>query len=165
MRNISLKKIILLSILVTLFSFSRDLQINPSNNLNILGKWKYVKNIGFVSNWNDYEIGLIKSSILHIEKDKLYFDSPANGITDTCFYKNISTPDFFDRYEKEPNIGDDRALALKYNKKELASIRRYEFECRDKNSCLGTVYLKDDSLILNSCGGLTIYMKKLQDGR
>ena len=68
---------------------------------------------------------------------------------------------FFDRDDKEPNVMEDRALAMKYTKEQLSSFKRIEVNCGPYN-CLNTLYFKQDTLILNYCGGITFFMLKVK---
>jgi hypothetical protein len=150
-------KTLSLTLLLALFTLTNNLS---GQNPNIFGKWVYDKYFATISTYGEYELGLIKSSVLHIEKSKIYFEYPANFIIDTCHYTKVTILDFFDREIKEPNFSEDRSLAVIYNKIELDKIKRFDFNCED--NCLNTIYLKQDTLILNYCGGLTIFMKKKQ---
>jgi hypothetical protein len=81
-----------------------------------------------------------------------------------CTFSKINIRNFFDRDDKEPNVIEDRALALKYTKEQLSSFKRIETNCGQDN-CLIILYFKQDTLILNYCGGITIFMTKVSRGR
>jgi len=125
----------------------------------IIGKWKYVKDLSFISCYSEYNLEDIRNSILHIEKDKVFFDSPAGtSLFDPCNYQKISIESFSERDDPESNIYEARDLLIQYTKEEIMKLIIIKFNC--KNNCLGSMYLKQDTLILNSCGGVTLFFIK-----
>jgi hypothetical protein len=93
---------------------------------------------------------------LHIYKKKIYFDYPANQIIDTCYFSKITIQNY-GNYIDRLGFVDERLLSIVYSKKELSDIEMIELNC--KNTFLGKMYLKQDTLILN-CGGILIFMLK-----
>ena len=155
--TICINRLAIVSILVLLSLCSCLAQSNKGDANKIIGKWKYAKHFNWrVTSYSEKQLTLFKSSILHIEGSKLYFDRLR--FIDTCRYSNVRYSGFFDRKEKEPNVIEDRAMAVKYTKEQLSTIKKIDFDC---DNCLGTLYLKNDTLILNYCGGYTFFMTRI----
>jgi hypothetical protein len=131
---------------------------NSSNTLSssFKGDWKYIKDFSIISIYGDTQLNYIKSSTLHIYKKKIYFDYPANQIIDTCYFSKITIQNY-GNYIDRLGFVDERLLSIVYSKKELSDIEMIELNC--KNTFLGKMYLKQDTLILN-CGGILIFMLK-----
>lgn len=151
----NIKNIITLGILI-LFTYYSAAQ-NKSDEF-LYGDWKCVKHF----NWRATKFGIsdiknIKSDTLVIEKDKIFFKYIQ--LIEPCIYSKIAIKNFFDRDNKDPNFVEDRALALKYTKEQLSTFKRIEFDCQ--YNCLSILYLKQDTLILNYCGGITLFFTKL----
>ena len=145
--------------LLFLFSACGNAQKKSDSNDFIFGKWKYVKHFNWrATRYGDKEIQSIKIDTLIIETNKIYFAH--SKFVEPCTFSNIWYKSFFDRDDKEPNVVENRALAMKYTKKELNTFKRIETNC-DPYNCLGILYLKQDTLILNYCGGGTFLMLKV----
>ena len=148
-------------LLVFLSFFILRVQAQEPNkaNFNIFGDWKYVKHYAWnATEYGDKEIDAIKTSILHIDAHNLGFIGSANKLIEPCRYSIMAKRQFFDRQEKEPNFVEDRALAIIYKKDQLSNIYRIELNCKD--NCMSIIYLKQDTLILNYCGGYTFLLIK-----
>jgi len=137
--------------------------IRSQNNTttNILGSWKYVKHESWrVTQYSNKDINCVKKSVLIIDRNKVYFVGPASLLIEPCTYNKMSFKKFFDRDEPEPDVSEDRMLAVLYSKKELEKFVRIELHV-DYN-CLETMYLKKDTLILNYCGGVTFFLTRIK---
>jgi len=143
-----------------LFTGCNNAQNKINSNDLLYGKWKYVKHFGWrATKFGNKEIQSIINDTLIIEHDKIYFVK--SKFIEPCNYSNILLKKFFDRDDKEPNVMEDRALAMKYTKEQLSTLNRVEINCSTYN-CLNTLYLKQDTLILNYCGGITIFLLKVK---
>ena len=138
--------------------YSQEKQKIPNDY--IYGSWKFVKYWDWKAvSYDEKQLDSIKSSVLHIGKNKIYFE----GLTfiDTCFYTEIQFKSFFDLQYTEPNVFTDRALAIEYSKDELSTIKRIETDCKSGTCYLGILYLKQDTLITNYCGNFTFLWTKI----
>ena len=114
--------------------------------------------------WKESEFGMkevdcIKLSTLHIERNKIYFENLK--FIDTCSYSKIEFKKFFESADKESDYSEDyQFMFINYTKDELSAVKRIELNCKHEGNCLGSLYLKQDTLILNFCGGLTFFMTK-----
>lgn len=145
--------------LLFIFSACGIAQNKSDSNDFLFGKWKYVKHFNWrATKYGDKEVQSIKLDTLIIEKNKIYFVN--SKFVEPCAFSKIWFKNFFDREDKEPNVVEDRALAMKYTKKELNTFKRIETNC-DPHNCLSILYLKQDTLILNYCGGITFFMLKV----
>jgi uncharacterized protein YecT (DUF1311 family) len=153
----NIKKIIIIGALV-LFSCYSNAQNKSNPNEFVYGKWKYFKHFDWrATKYDINDIKSIKSDTLIIEKNKIFFEN--TKLIEPCIYSKIMFKSFFDRDDKEPNFVEDRALALKYTKEQLSTFQRIETDCQ--YNCLNILYLKQDTLILNYCGGITFFFTKL----
>lgn len=128
---------------------------------SIYGQWTYVKHGWWqASKFGKEEVENIKLSILNVEKNRVYF---ANlKFIDTCKYSQIEYRNFFEEGKEKSSYSEDyQYMMLKYPKAELSKIQRVKLNC--EYNCLGELYLKQDTLILNFCGGVTFYMIKTPD--
>lgn len=136
---------------------------NQINLNDIIGKWRYAKHFDWrASKFGNKEIQSLRTDTLVISKNKIYFRNLK--MIKPCTFSKINIRNFFDRDDKEPNVIEDRALALKYTKEQLSAFKRIETNCEQDN-CLGVLYFKQDTLILNYCEGITIFMTKVSRGR
>ena len=151
-------KYIELTLLLFFFSCA-NAQNNSNSNEYIYGKWKYVKHLNWrASRYGNKEIESIKHDTLIINEKRIYLKK--SKFIETCSYSNIKFSYFFDREDKEPNVIEDRALAIKYTKEQLSLFRKIETNC-GQDICLSVLYLKQDTLILNYCGGITVFLIKI----
>ena len=134
---------------------------NKSDSKNFLiGKWKFVKYFDWqATEFGNKEIQSIKKDTLIIEPNKIYF--LRSKFIEPSNYSKILFVNFFDGRDKKPNVMEDRALAIKYSKEQLGTFKRIEVN-GDPYNCLNTLYLHQDTLILNYCGGITLFMLKLK---
>jgi uncharacterized protein YecT (DUF1311 family) len=153
-------------LVIFLFLFSGILGRSQDNSAllsEISGTWKYVKHFAWnASKYNNEDIKMIMLSDLLIGKQKIFFKGPASELIEECSYKMMAFKGFFDREEKDPSAFEDRSMAIKYTKDELSRIKRIELDC--PYNCLSVIYLKQDTLILNYCGGITFYFLKSAAG-
>ncbi len=152
---------------------------NQAQNVNnpseyIYGQWKCEKYLwSELGRYTLVQVDSIKKSILHIEKDKIYFDKIK--FIDTCKFSSstIQTSKLFDKKNEEYywfEEGDKRLLPLKhtgvlpsmYTKEQLSKIDLIDLGCVSELSIL---YLKQDTLILNYIAGVIFYMTKVPDVR
>lgn len=132
-------------------------QPNSISLTNMHGRWTPVK-FGWwqQSKYTEGQVQQIAHSTLCIESNKVYFDSLR--FIDTCKYTDAQFLDFFNETGAESDYAEDyQYLFLKYMKSELGTIKRVELDCK---SCVGDLYLKGDTLLLNFCGGVTFYFTK-----
>ncbi len=155
---ISRKLVVLLAISFCGLSCQSQKNLGTGTPQNIYGKWRYVKHYWWKSSkYGIEEVQAIKSSCLTIEKDRIFFDSLI--FADTCRYSEIKFRKFFNNAENKSEYSEDyQFMLIKYKIKELNLIQRIEFNCQ--YNCLGNLYLKQDTLILNFCGGITFYFLK-----
>ena len=135
---------------------------------NIYGDWVYEKNTFWpLGKFGPDEINQIKAAILHVEKNQMYF----SGIKEPhfeekyfigkCSFSDIKYKDFFDQRHKTEDFYEDGGIALHLSSKELAPMKKVTLNCND--TCLGLIFMSDKNLILNYCGGATIYFKKIKN--
>ena len=154
-RNLKLIVFILTVILLFLSNSFKE----PGISDRFLGKWKYASHIyRGVGRYGQKEVDAIKTSVLNFDKDKIYF----NDVTfiDTCFYTEFLQKTFFDRDYKSSHYLFDCPLAIKYTEDQLSKFIRLDFNCQPNG--FGTVYFNEDTLILNSTGGVTFFFTKLK---
>jgi hypothetical protein len=123
----------------------------------LYGQWTPVK-FGWwkQSKYTEEHVNQIIHSTLFIDRNKVYFDSLK--FIDTCRYTKNQVFNFFNETGTESDYAEDyQYLFLKYQKSELNTIIRIELDCK---SCIGDLYIKGDTLILNFCGGVTFYFTK-----
>ena len=156
-----IKRIIGIMVLLCFFMncYSQRKQNFPDKY--IYGNWKFVKYWGWtVVDYSKEQLNKIKASILHVEKNKVFFEG-LSFIPDTCHYDRIEFKSFFDRDMEEPNVFEDRDMAIHYTKKTLSTIRRIELNCQPLKCDFSILYLKQDTLITNYCGGYTLFWMKI----
>lgn len=148
-----------ITMLGLLLFFSCKAQNKTYPNDFVYGKWRYVKHFDWrATKFGNKEVQSIKIDTLIIEKNRIYFAN--SKLIEPCIYSKIWFKNFFDRDDKEPNVLEDRALAMKFTKEQLSKFKRIETNC-DPYNCLNILYLKQDTLILNYCGGITFFMLKV----
>ena len=152
-----MNRIIIIGLLLGLF-FQCQSQNRAFETKNIIGEWEYESHISRnVGRYGPEEVKSLKYSVLCIMKDKIYFKDIL--FIDTCFYSELHRRAFFDRKEKMPSYIIDGPLAVKYSREQLNEIEVIDLNC--KYNCLGSLYFKHDTLILNSCGGITLFLTKI----
>ena len=148
-------------VIICIIMVISGVQSQNNTSTNIFGSWKYVKHESWrVTKYSNKDINSVRKSVLNIDKNKVYFVGPASLLIEPCAYNKMSFKKFFDRDEPEPDVSEDRMLAVLYTKKELEKFVRIELHV-DYN-CLETMYLKRDTLILNYCGGVTFFLTKIK---
>lgn len=156
-----------------LFPSSKNQAQNISNSTEyIYGQWKYEKHLwSGLGRYTLAQVNSIKKSILHIERDKIFFDKIK--FIDTCNFSSskITTSNLFDRKNEEYTWfeeGDKRLLPIKYTgllpsvytKEQLSKINLIDLGCVSELSIL---YLKQDTLILNYVAGVIFFLTKVPD--
>jgi hypothetical protein len=151
------KRTLYLFLLICFFQ-SRAQQPNTFAANYIYGKWKYINHYWWsASKFGNKEMDSIKISTLTIKKNKTYFDRIK--FVDTCSFNKVQIKNFFPGKNNESDFSEDyQFMLLKYSTEQLNSVKRIELNCQ--YNCLGYLYLKQDTLILNFCGGSTIYLLK-----
>lgn len=132
-------------------------QPNTLSANSLHGRWTPVK-FGWwnQSKYTEAQVQQIVHSTLTIESNKVYFDGLR--FIDTCKYTHAKFLDFFNETGVESDYSEDyQYFFLKYMKSELSTIKRIELDCK---SCVGDLYLKGDTLLMNFCGGVTFYFTK-----
>ena len=157
-RNI--KKISVLTFILLLTTMVSSCQEGPELPAYIKGDWKYVRHLTWsATEYGPKQVNTVKASVLHVENNRIYFTGPASKLIESCTFSKSQVGTFFDREEKDPEVFEDRSMAIAYTKEQLATFRRIELNCAEDN-CLGTVYYRQDTLVLNYCGGITFYFRK-----
>jgi hypothetical protein len=166
-----INKIIIIGLIILSSNKNQAQGINNSSDY-IYGKWKVEKELSKqYTKFGTNDVGKIKESILHIEKNKIYFENI--NFVDTCFFtkSKIRVSELFDKKNDEYywfEEGDKLLLPLKYTgplptiytKKQLKEIYLIDLGC---GYDLSILYLKQDTLILNYLGGVTFFLTKLSN--
>jgi hypothetical protein len=136
----------------------------------VYGQWKHVYH-----EWHQYgklntvQVDSLKHVLFKIGKDKAYFENIS--FIDTCSFStsDIKISKLFDKankweyswYEDGEQFllrpKDVGPLIYRYTKEELSEINKIELGCEYG---VGILYLKQDTLILNYIGGVTLFMTK-----
>lgn len=157
-------------IFLMIFSFNITKAQHQKENINyVYGNWQFSKVLyRDLTKLTSKQVEQLKKSILHVEKQKIYFDKIK--FIDTCKYlqSKIKVSNIFDKRNDEYywyENGNNRLLPLKYTgplpkyytKQELSKIISIDLGC---DYGLSNVYLKQDTLIFNNLGGITLFMVK-----
>ena len=166
---------LLFIVLLMLSSCKNQAQVlikDSDNSINqIYGQWKLEEDL-----WKQYtkytkkQIDSLRTTVLKISRDKIYFENIS--FLDSCSFSssNIKMTKLFDKknsweyswYEDGDKFllrpKDVGPLIYRYSKKELSTIDKIELGCEYG---LGILYLKEDTLILNYVGGVTLFMTKI----
>lgn len=133
---------------------------NTNNRNTLIGQWVCKESALYRNTkFSKLEINeVINSKIIFTEKS-VYFEDFSN--IDTCYYSDIHYSKYFDgRSPKESSYIMDGPLAVKYYDKELKKIEKLNLIGPEDYSCLRELYLNRDTLIINHCGGVTLYYVK-----
>lgn len=165
---------LLFIVLLMLSSCKNQAQVlikNSDNSINqIYGQWELKEDL-----WKQYtkytkkQIDSLRTTVLKISKDKIYFENIS--FLDSCSFSSsdIKLTKLFDKenYEYSWYEGGEKfllrpkdvgPLIYRYSKEELSKIDKVELGCEYGLSIL---YLKEDTLILNYVGGVTLFMTKV----
>lgn len=143
----------------------------------IYGQWKLEQDL-----WKQYtkytqkQIDSLKTTVLKISKTQIYFENIS--FISSCSYSSskVKVTKLFDKsntweyswYEDGERFllrpKDVGPLIYRYTKEELSKMNKIELGCNDEPN-LNTLYLKQDTLILNYVGGVTLLMTKEPFGK
>lgn len=138
----------------------------------IYGRWKFEEDL-----WKQYtkytqeQIDSLKETVLKISETQIYFENIS--FINSCSYSRskVKVTRLFDKsniweyswYEDGERFllrpKDVGPLIYRYTKEELSKMSKIELGC-DNEPNLNTLYLKQDTLILNYMGGVTLFMTK-----
>ena len=154
-----------LLIIGTLFVFSFSCQgealytINPADF--IYGKWQYERLAWWkFTKYTDEQVAQIKASTLHIEKDRIYFEGI--DFVEPCTFtkEEIKLTHMAALHEEDLKLrrSSSGPLRHEYTLREFQEL--YEIELGLPYE-LALLYLAQETLIVNYCGGVCFFMKKL----
>ena len=133
--------------------------INPGDF--IYGKWQYKSHVWWkFTKYTDEQVAQIQSSTLHIEKDRIYFGGldfiePRTFTSEEVKIKKLSTFDEEDLYLTYSSSGP---LRYEYTQREFQELCKIELGPPYE---LAVLYLDQEEIIINYCGGVSFRMKKL----
>jgi hypothetical protein len=151
----------------TLFVFSFSCQgealytINPADF--IYGKWQYERlALWKLGSYTKEQVEQIKASTLHIEKDRIYFKGIDFVELRTFTKEEIKLTKLKEFNEDDVRISYSSSgpLRFEYTLREFKELYRIEL---GPPYALALLYLDQDqeTLIVNYCGGVCFFMKKL----
>lgn len=168
---------LLFIVLLMLSSCKNQAQVlikDSDNSIHqIYGQWEYANHL-----WHQYgrysekeHLNFFKKTILKIDRDKTYFKNI--NFLDTCFFSSVDIKEstyFKDNTEIDEWYGTGEKVLLSskevgplpfyYTKKELINLKSIKIKgCYDRSPSL--FYLKQDTLIVESLIGITLFMTKV----
>jgi hypothetical protein len=133
--------------------------INPGEF--IYGKWQYESHVWCkFTKYTDEQVAQIQASTLHIEKDRIYFEGldfikPRTFTSEAVKINKLSE---FDEKTLDVTYSSSGPLRYEYSQREFQEL--YQIELGPPYE-LAVLYLDQEVIIVNYCGGVSFRMKKL----
>jgi len=133
--------------------------INPGDF--IYGKWQYKSHVWWkFTKYTDEQVAQIQSSTLHVEKDRIYFEGvdfvkPRTFTSEEVRIKQLSS---FDEKDLDLEYRFSGPLRYEYTPREFQELYQIELGAPYE---LAALYLDQETLMVNHCGGVSFCLKKL----